>query len=84
MKNENIYSMVTHYNGQAFLSARMDLEEGQTDSAEEARRKLIRNLRTLKDDENLRRYIQFLENSQWDRPEKVDEASEISEELIIK
>lgn len=84
MINEDTYDMITHYNGQAFLSARLSLERGETDDAEQSRMDLIGSLATLEGDERIRQYIEFLEKSKWTSPKRVDEADAKSEELVKK
>jgi len=85
MVNENTYAMITHYNGQAFLSARLSLERGETDDAEQSRRDLIGSLATIEGDEReVSEYMRFLESLRWTSPEKIDEANAKSEELIAQ
>ena len=84
MTNENTYAMVSHYNGYALLLARLGLEKYETDSAEESRRRIIKNLGTLESNDGLKNYIQFLKGSKWNSPEKINEAQVKSRELVTK
>ena len=82
MVDENTYAMVEHYNGQAFLSARLSLDRGETQDAEQSRRNLISSLATLEEEGEIGEYIQFLESSRWDSARGIDEAQVKSDRLI--